>query len=79
MDNIRKTVNDYSVVGGIRSLDESSRLDQSEAVKVARALKQKYQKLGAPPPPPGILVALCLISSKINLKTDDPPLNTLDF
>ncbi len=65
---------------GIRSLDESRRLDQSETVKVARAVKQKYYKcLGSAPNAPEILVTLCLISSKINLKTDDPPPNTLNF
>ncbi len=37
---------------GIRSLDESSHLNQSEAVKVARAVKQNYEKLGTPPPRP---------------------------
>ncbi len=52
MDNIRKTVNDYSVAGGIRSLDESSRLDQSQTVEVARTVKQEYQKMGAPLPHP---------------------------
>ncbi len=45
-------------------MDETRRLDQSETVKVERAVKQKYKKLGAPPPRPEILVALCLISSK---------------
>ncbi len=65
MDNIRKTVNDYSVAGGIRSLDESSRLDQSEAVKVARALKQKYQKLGGGRPhPPDFLLPFVLFHQK---------------
>ncbi len=33
--------------GGIRSLDENWRIDQSETVKVARAVKQKYKKWGA--------------------------------
>ncbi len=37
---------------GIHSLDESSHLNQSEAVNVARAVKQKYQKWGALPPRP---------------------------
>ncbi len=32
--------------GGIRSLDETRHLDQSETVKVARAVKQKYKKIG---------------------------------
>ncbi len=50
---------------GIRSLHETRRLDQSETVKVARAVKQIYQKLGAPPQRPEILVALCLISSAV--------------
>ncbi len=36
----------------IRSLDETRRLDQSETVKVARAVKQKYKKLWAPSPHP---------------------------
>ncbi len=35
-----------------RSLDETRRIDQSETVKVARAVKQKYKKLGAPPSRP---------------------------
>ncbi len=39
-------------ISGIRSLDETRRLYQSETVKVARAVKQKYKKLGAPPPRP---------------------------
>ncbi len=68
-----------AMIKGIRSLDETRRLDQSETVKFARAVTQKYKKLGAPPPGPDILVALCLISSKMNLKTDNPPPTTLDF
>ncbi len=40
------------LIRGIRSLDETRRLDQSETVKVARAVKQKYKKLGLPPPRP---------------------------
>ncbi len=64
---------------GIRSLDENWRLEQSETVKVARAVKQKYKKLGAPPPHPEHRVARCRISSKMNRKTDNPPPYTLDF
>ncbi len=55
----------------IRSLDESSRLDQSETVKVARAVKQKNIKNWGSAPE--ILLAFYLISSKMNLKTDGPP------
>ncbi len=64
---------------GIRSLDETRRLDQSETVKVARAVKQNIKNWWPHPHGLEILVALCLISSKINLKTDDPPTNTLNF
>ncbi len=34
---------------GIRSLGETRRLDQSETVTVARAVKQKYKRLGLRP------------------------------
>ncbi len=64
---------------GIRSLDESSHLNQSEAVKVARAVKQKNQNWGLHPYIPIILVDICLVLSKINLETDNPPPNTLNF
>ncbi len=66
-------------IRGMHSLDETRRLDQSEAVKVAHAVKQKYKKMGPRPHAPEILVALCLISSKMNLRIDNPPPNTLDF
>ncbi len=68
----------YPHVGnpGIRSLDESSHLDQSEAVKVARAFKQISKMVALPPRPH---VVLCLIVSKINPKIYNPPPNTLDF
>ncbi len=41
-----------NAICGIRSLDETRCLNQSETVKVARAVKQKYEKFGAPPPAP---------------------------
>ncbi len=60
-------------------MSETSRLDQSETAKFARAGKQKYQTLEAPPYVPEILVAMGLISSKTNLKTDDSSPNSLHF
>ncbi len=41
-----------SAFRGIRSLDETRRLDQAETVKVSRVVKQKHKKLGTPPPRP---------------------------
>ncbi len=64
---------------GIRSLGESSHLNQSEAVKAARAVKQKYQNWGLHPYIPVILVDISLVLSKINLKTENPPPNSLNF
>ncbi len=58
---------------GICSLGESSHLNQPKAGKVARAVKQKYQKR------PRILVDPCLVSSKINLNTDYSQPKTLDL
>ncbi len=59
--------------------DEFSYLSQSDAVKVARAAKQKYQKFwGSTPTPPNSCTSLPF-SAKINVKTDYPHPNTLNF
>ncbi len=52
----------------MRSLDDSSRLDQSETVKVARAVKQ-ISKIGySAPTPPKFLLPFVLFHQELTLK-----------
>ncbi len=58
---------------GIRSLDESNYLNQSEAVKVARAVKHQYQKFGSPK----FLLTFVLFHQKLTLNQIAHCLTTL--